>query len=83
MCIGFGRRFSWLDDEAIPQGHKMSLRKAIEVATTEYVIKIMVPQWALGLTSHFRHVRDGFDDMHVRLSSEMFRAHSPLLHSFI
>lgn len=67
MFQGFGRRLSWLDDGVIPQGHKMSFRKAIEVATTEYVIKIMVPTWALGLTKRFQHVRNGFDDMHVRV----------------
>ena len=44
----------------------MTFRKAIEVATTEFVIKITVPRWAMGLTKRFQRVRDGFDDMHVR-----------------
>jgi len=43
----------------------MTFRKAIEVATTEFVIKITVPRWAMGLTKRFQHVRDGFDDMRV------------------
>lgn len=78
LCVlsaaGFGKKLSWLDDEAIPQGHKMTFRKAIEVATTEYVIKITIPRWALGLTNRFRYVRDGFDEMHLYIK-EMIEDH--------
>ncbi|KAF9530339.1 cytochrome P450 [Crepidotus variabilis] len=58
----FGKRMSW-EDEEVPSGHSMTLKCALHVVTTDFIFKALLPNWALGLTSRLRKVRDGFDEL--------------------
>jgi hypothetical protein len=59
---------SWKEEGAavVPPGHTLSLNEALHVATHNFIIKLLVPGWALGLTARFRKVKVGFEEMRVR-----------------
>ncbi|EIM88971.1 cytochrome P450 [Stereum hirsutum FP-91666 SS1] len=60
---GFGRKVSWKDDTVVPPGYTMSFKEALHVVSTGTIVKAIVPNWAMGLTKHFRHVRDAFKEL--------------------
>jgi hypothetical protein len=64
---------SWKEEgkKAVPSGHTMSLNEALHVATHNFIIKLLIPDWALGLTARFRNVKVGFDEMRVRLAKKV------------
>ena len=64
-CTGFGRRLSWTDEGVVPEGHKMTFHQAMNVILTDYLYKLILPGWVLNLTTKFRQVRDGFDEIRV------------------
>ena len=67
--LGFGRSVSWKEEGAIipPQaGHRMTYKDALHVITNDFILKLMVPGWALGLTPRLRKVKLGFEELHVR-----------------
>jgi hypothetical protein len=67
--LGFGRSVSWKedsDDKIIPPGHTMTYKDALHVTTTDFVLKLTVPGWALSLTPRLRKVKLGFEELHVR-----------------
>ena len=65
--LGFGRSVSWKeDDTVIPPGHTMTYKDALQVTTNEFILKLVVPSWALGLTPRLRRVKLGFEELHVR-----------------
>lgn len=58
---------SWKeDDTVIPPGHTMTYKDALQVTTNEFILKLVVPSWALGLTPRLRRVKLGFEELHVR-----------------
>ncbi|KAF9530340.1 cytochrome P450 [Crepidotus variabilis] len=59
---GFGKRMSW-EDEEIPEDHSMTLKQALHVVTTDFIVRILLPNWALSLTRRFRLVRESFDEL--------------------
>ncbi|KDR79325.1 hypothetical protein GALMADRAFT_243295 [Galerina marginata CBS 339.88] len=62
-AAGFGRSIRWDEDSMIPPGHQMTFKDALNVVTTEIVIKVFVPKWAMGLTERFRKVRLAFVEL--------------------
>ena len=65
--LGFGRSVSWKEEGAIiPPGHRMTYKDALHVITNDFILKLMVPGWALGLTPRLRKVKLGFEELHVR-----------------
>ncbi|KIK59158.1 hypothetical protein GYMLUDRAFT_170120 [Collybiopsis luxurians FD-317 M1] len=56
-AAAFGRRMSWKDDEGIPPNHKMTFKSAILEVSTNCFIKLIVPEWAMGITAFTRKVR--------------------------
>ena len=65
---GFGRSVSWKEDGAIiPPGHKMTYKDALHVVTNDILLKLMFPDWVLGLTPRVRKVKLGFEELHVCL----------------
>ena len=44
----------------------MSYKEALHVATKDFIIKLLVPGWALGLTARLRKVEVGFKELRVR-----------------
>ncbi|KAF8895567.1 cytochrome P450 [Infundibulicybe gibba] len=69
---GFGRSISWEEDSAIPPGHKLSFKDALHIVSTGVIAKIIVPDWAMGMTSHLREIRLAFSELQ-RYMSEMIR----------
>ena len=66
LFLGFGRSVSWKEDSAIiPPGHTMTYKDALHVTTKDFILKLMVPGWALGLTPRLRKVKLGFEELHV------------------
>ena len=65
--LGFGRSVSWKEDgTTIPPGHTMTYKDALHVVTNDFILKLTVPGWALGLTPRLRKVKLGFEELHVR-----------------
>lgn len=72
-AAGFGRSVSWKEDGSIiPPGHKMTFKDALHVITNDFILKLMVPGWALGLTPRLRKVKLGFEELHTYMV-EMIR----------
>ena len=64
--LGFGRSVSWKEDGSIiPPGHKMTFKDALHVITNDFILKLIVPGWASGLTPRLRKVKLGFEELHV------------------
>ena len=49
----------------IPPGHTMTFKDALHIATKDFILKLVVPKWALGLTPRLRKVKLGFEELHV------------------
>ncbi|KAJ3892405.1 cytochrome P450, partial [Lentinula edodes] len=62
-AAAFGRRISWKDDEGIPPNHQMSFKDAIHEVSMNCFVKVIFPDWAMGLTEHTRRVRLAFEEL--------------------
>ena len=70
--LGFGRSVSWKEDGAvIPPGHTMTYKDALHVATNDFILKVALPSWALGLTPRLQKVKLGFEDLRVCITNNM------------
>ena len=61
----FGRDVSWKEDTSIPPGHKLSYKDALHITTTNNLLRILVPDWAMGLTQKLRDTKQAYDEIHV------------------
>jgi hypothetical protein len=68
---GFGRRISWKDDPVIPSGHQTTFKQALYGASSDFLIKLLVPDWALGLTQRLRDTRLAFNELQVLMPHVM------------
>ncbi|KAI0298659.1 cytochrome P450 [Multifurca ochricompacta] len=57
---GFGRRVTWTSDLVPPPGHQMALKDALHILSNNVLMKIILPNWAWGLTKHTREVQLAF-----------------------
>lgn len=55
----------WEEDEAIPSGHQLLLKQALRIVITKIFHKLLLPNWALGLTENLRNVDLGFKELEV------------------
>jgi hypothetical protein len=62
---GFGRKISWQEDAIIPPGHQLTFKDALRTVSTHIVLKLVIPNWAFGLTQRFREIRLAFDELEV------------------
>ena len=76
MFSGFGRSVSWKEDAdtVIPPGHSMTYHDALHIVASDFIIKLIVPSWALGLTARMRKVKLAFEELHVRQAKTKFQA---------
>lgn len=65
ISVGFGRSISWEDDATMPSGHQMTFKDALHVVSSDIFLKLIVPNWALGLTERTRKVRLAFNELQV------------------
>ena len=69
MCDeGFGRKVSWADDDIIPSGHQMAFKQALHIVSTDYLMKLIVPDWVFGFTQRLRDAWLAFDELQVIVS---------------
>lgn len=64
---GFGRQISWKEDDTLPPGHQLTFKNALHIVTTDIFLKLIIPDFALGLTKRFRDVRLAFIELEVRI----------------
>ncbi|KDR75778.1 hypothetical protein GALMADRAFT_248465 [Galerina marginata CBS 339.88] len=62
-AAGFGRSISWQEDTKIPPGHLMTFKDALHVVTTDFFVKLFVPEWGMGLTQRLKTARLAFDEL--------------------
>ena len=43
----------------------MTYKEALRVTTHDFILKVAVPGWALGLTPRLRKVKLGFEELYV------------------
>ncbi|KAF7983462.1 hypothetical protein HWV62_21746 [Athelia sp. TMB] len=65
---GFGRRIKWRDDQVIPPGHQMTYQKSLHIVSSDVFLKLIVPEWAMGLTKRTRNARIAFDELKVSVA---------------
>lgn len=65
LSSGFGRKMVFQDDSHAPPGHDMTFKDALNVVSNSAFTKLMVPNWAFGMTPHLRRVRLGFSELEV------------------
>jgi len=64
--LGFGKSVSWKEDGVIiPSGHTMTYKDALHVTTNDFILKVLFPGWAMGLTPRLRKIKLGFEELHV------------------
>ena len=64
--IGFGYKASWRDDQPIPIGYRMTFKKALQVVSNDMILKLIVPEWAMGFTERLKNVHVAFEELEVR-----------------
>jgi hypothetical protein len=64
-CQGFGQKISWKDDTTIRSGYKLAFKDALHTVSADVAFKLLLPNWALGLTPKLRHLRLAFDELQV------------------
>jgi len=64
-AAGFGRRISWREDTDAkpPPGHALTFKRSITTVCSNLVLKFILPEWAMGLTSKWSRVRLGFHEL--------------------
>ncbi|KAH9074315.1 cytochrome P450 [Lactarius deliciosus] len=75
---GFGRRVTWTSDLTVPPGHQMTFKDALHIVSSNLILKMGIPNWAMKLTEHTRRVNLAFDELrqymvemvHARRSAE-------------
>ncbi|KAF9048963.1 hypothetical protein BJ165DRAFT_1073367 [Panaeolus papilionaceus] len=45
-----GQSITWENDDEIPTGHKTPSKNTIQIVSKGFIIPLVVPKWALGLT---------------------------------
>ncbi|KAI0052106.1 cytochrome P450 [Auriscalpium vulgare] len=70
---GFGRRVSWQDDVAIPEGHQLTFKEALHEVSTHIALKAFLPDWAFGLKKSWKKAGLAFDELNTYML-EMVRA---------
>jgi hypothetical protein len=62
---------------AVPPGHTMSYGDTLHVATNDFIIKLLTPGWALGLTPKLQKVKVAFEELRVRRQKKVPRLFFP------
>ena len=63
--LGFGRQVTWSSDLVIPPGHQMTFKDALNVLSTNLLLKIALPKWTMILTERTRRINLAFNELKV------------------
>jgi hypothetical protein len=47
---------TWTSDLVVPSGHQMTFKDALHILSSNLLVKIAVPRWAMNLTKNTRKV---------------------------
>ncbi|KAF5353914.1 hypothetical protein D9756_007134 [Leucocoprinus leucothites] len=64
---GFGHKLTWRGGSVVPPRHKMTFKDALYTVTSYIIPKILLPDWAMGLTKKTRHIALGFDELKMHM----------------
>lgn len=65
-AAGFGHKMTWKENKAIPPGHLMSFETSLYTVSTYVLQRLLLPDWAVGLTKKTREIDLGFKELRVR-----------------
>jgi hypothetical protein len=69
---------TWTSDLVVPPDHQMTFKDALHILSTNLVLKIILPDWAMHLTKHTRKVDLSFTEIKVRyFKKPYFRLFQP------
>jgi hypothetical protein len=71
--LGFGQNISWKDHNAIPPGHKMSFKESLHTVSTDVVLKLVFPTFAMRWTAKTRKCNLAFEELEVSAFCTQFR----------
>ncbi|SJL04168.1 uncharacterized protein ARMOST_07528 [Armillaria ostoyae] len=60
---GFGRKMNWQADSIVLPGHTMPFHDALHLVSTGFIVKMVIPRWAMGLTRKWTEVINAFDEL--------------------
>ncbi|KAH9008126.1 cytochrome P450, partial [Lactarius pseudohatsudake] len=60
---GSAARVTWTSDLSVPPGHQMPFKDALYIVSTNLILKMGVPNWAMKLTERTRRVNLAFDEL--------------------
>ncbi|KAH9485051.1 Cytochrome P450 monooxygenase 124 [Psilocybe cubensis] len=68
-AAGFGKRSSWFDDDEIPNGHSMTFKQSLHIASTDIFFKFFFSGTILRYgTARMRNVQIAFDELSLYIS---------------
>jgi hypothetical protein len=56
---------TWTSDLVVPLGHQMTFKDALHILSTNIVLKIVLPDWAMKVTKHTRKADLAFMELKV------------------
>ncbi|KAF7760802.1 hypothetical protein Agabi119p4_10211 [Agaricus bisporus var. burnettii] len=62
-AAGFGHKMTWKENKAIPPGHLMSFETSLYTVSTYVLQRLLLPDWAVGLTKKTREIDLGFKEL--------------------
>ena len=63
--LGFGREMTWTTDLVVPPGHQMTFKDALQIMTTNLILKFVLPGWAKYFSKHARKIDLAFMELKV------------------
>jgi hypothetical protein len=63
--LGFGREMTWTTDLVVPPGHQMTFKDALQIMTTNLILKFVLPGWAKYFSNHARKIDLAFMELKV------------------
>ncbi|KAH9998678.1 cytochrome P450 [Russula vinacea] len=61
----FGRRMTWTTDLVVPPGHQMTFKDALQIFSTNLILKFVLPGWAKYFSKHARKIDLAFIELKV------------------
>jgi hypothetical protein len=57
----------------MPSGHHMTFKHALHLVSTDFIWKLIFPDWVFSLTQRLRDTRLAFDELQVLMPRDLIR----------
>lgn len=85
LCViakaGFGQAITWADTAPPPTNHKLTFKKALTVVADNIFLPLILPNWAWGLRTHWRVVKEAYDEALTYLNEMIDSRRNPSVSS--